>query len=189
MENQISMMMQHSIGLLSNLTSCLVSTPENVSCLVVITQCYVHEQNAKSNWGMLLQALADKEAALAKQKEEADLLAGQWQGMFEAAQTIVNNTSTRATDLEGQLQATRTKVDQLRLSSAQQAEVSSWCHSVKSPIVFTQQVGLISFSISVVMVYIIGVHQLHPCHCMSLSSSMSPEVTSTRLLRLLGASG
>ena len=62
---------------------------------MVVTQCYVHKQNAKSNWGMLLQALADKEAALAKQQEEADLLADQWQGMFEAAQTTVPSRPSR----------------------------------------------------------------------------------------------
>lgn len=76
----------------------------------------------------MLQALAEKDIALAKQREEADDMVTEWKGRLLAAQATAQE---RADELEGQLHATRTEADQLRLSSAQQVQLSPWFMSVK----------------------------------------------------------
>ena len=98
------------------------------------------------------------------------IMSGHWNGIVQAAQIAVSSANARATAWQGKLQATSTELDQLLLSSAQQAEVNSRFHNPNSPDVVSQQVGLISMTISVDSIQVTGVHQVRLCHHRSLSS-------------------
>ena len=64
-------------------------------------------------------------SALQQQKGAADVAASHWKEQCEAGQAREGLASASRTGLEGQLKAQSSEVDQLRLASQQQAQVSS----------------------------------------------------------------
>lgn len=68
----------------------------------------------------LLQALAEKDTALATQGEEAAVQVAKWKKKSLAAQATADDAQGRALELERQMQANKAEADQLGVSSAQQ---------------------------------------------------------------------
>lgn len=74
----------------------------------------------------MLQTLAEKDTALAMQREEADVQIAMWEKKCLAAQATADDAQGKAVELERQMQDTKTEADQLRLSCAQQVDLCPW---------------------------------------------------------------
>ena len=68
------------------------------------------------------------QCGLQQQKDCVHAAARQWQERCEAGQARETLASVSRAELEGQLKAQSSEVDQLRLASQQQAKVSSWSY-------------------------------------------------------------
>lgn len=69
-------------------------------------------------------------SSLEQGKAEADRVAGEWRASCEAAQHRLDSEEASRVELEGQLQGKCREVEELRLSSTQQREVSPRTHNL-----------------------------------------------------------
>ena len=78
---------------------------------------------------------------LQRGKSGATLQARQWKASYQAAHSRCDTAEARCTEVKGNLQTKCNEVDELCLSSAQQAEVSQWSYRLIHLVISTQQVG------------------------------------------------